>query len=191
MCKTTLEDRSGTTTGADFTLAINLLSDRNLDALIEPSDVNLSWSKWKYSFLEVMDICIPKSYLSKRYNLPWLTKSLIQLIKKKNHLLRKAQLTKDPSVEKQYSSTRNKVVAKLRKAKQYYFQHLNQGNCKEFWKAVKDINKGQNSIPVLTDISSDDQVPNTDADKANALKKFFSRCFNYAFPPLSTGNVKN
>ena len=79
---------------ADFNLAIDLLSDRNLDALIEPSDVNLSWSKWKYSFLEVMDICIPKSYLPKRHNLPWLTKSLIQLIKKKNHLFRKGSFNK-------------------------------------------------------------------------------------------------
>ena len=51
---------------ADFNLAIYLLSDRNLDALIEPSDFNISWTKWKYSFLEVMDICIPKSYLPKR-----------------------------------------------------------------------------------------------------------------------------
>ena len=135
--------------------------------------------------------CIPKSYLPKRHNLPWLTKFLIQLIKKKNHLFRKARSTKDPSVEKQYSSTRNKVVAKLRKAKQDYFQHLNPANCKEFWKTVKYINKGQNSIPVLTDIGSDDQeVANTNADKANALNKFFSRCFNYAFPPLSTGECE-
>ena len=36
---------------ADFNLAIDLLSDRNLDALIEPSDVNLSWSKLVEIFL--------------------------------------------------------------------------------------------------------------------------------------------
>ena len=172
---------------ADFELATDLLADRDLDTLIDPSDINLSWNKWKEAFLEIMAICIPRNYLPKRHNLPWLTKSLIQLIKKKNHLFRKARSTKDALVNVQYRTTRNKVVAKLRKSKQDYFQRLNPGNCKEFWKIVKYINKGQSSIPslIVNCSSSELEVANTDSEKANALNKFFSTCFNHAFPPLS------
>ena len=66
------------------------------------------------------------------------------------------------------------MVAKLRDAKRDYFERLNPGNCKEFRKTVKYINKTQSSIPTLTDNSSDDpEVANMDSEKANALNNFF------------------
>ena len=45
---------------ADFELAADL-SDHYLDTLIDPSDVNFSWNKWKLAFLEIMAICIPRT----------------------------------------------------------------------------------------------------------------------------------
>ena len=78
------------------------------------------------------------------------------------------------------------MVAKLRDTKRDYFEPLNPGNCKEFWKTVKYINKTQSSIPTLTDNSSDDpEVANMDSEKANALNNFFSLCYNHTFPSLS------
>lgn len=53
------------------------------------------------------------------------------------------------------------------------------------------INERISSIPALPDNSSNElEVADTDIEKTNVLNKFFSRCFNYTFPPLSSDACK-
>ena len=66
-----------------------------------------------------------------------------------------------------------------------FFKKLNPRNPKEFWRAVKILNKKQCSIPTL---SSDSCKANTGPEKANLLNIFFSKCFNQSVPPLSKGD---
>ena len=74
---------------ADFNRANDLLMDVDLESIINPYDIQSTWSNWKKIFLDIMDECIPTSILPNRKNLPWLTKDIIQLICKRNNLFKK------------------------------------------------------------------------------------------------------
>ena len=108
-------------------------------------DVNESWSNWSKQFLLIMDECIPKRTPPKCKNLPWLMKKLINSIKKRNHLYMQGKLSGDLS---KYRLKRNKVTSELCLARWNFFQKINP---KEFWRAMKYLNKRQSNIPTLTD----------------------------------------
>ena len=138
-------------------------------------------------FMEIMNECIPQRLLPNRRNLPWLSKSLVQLMRKRNMLFGQAKRSGKRSDVEKYKRIRNRVVTQLRNAKSSYFKNLNpKGNSKKFWSAVKYLNKKHNSIPVLNHGS---MTANTNEEKAEMLNSFFSTCFNPTFPPLSPSNV--
>ena len=126
-----------------------------------------------------MEECIPKKRLPSRKNLPWLNRKLVTSMKKRNLLYRRAKRSGDFT---KYKSAWNKLVSDIRKAKSTFFKKLNPRNPKEFWRAVKFLNKKQSSIPTL---SSDSCEASTGPEKANLLNIFFSKCFNQSVPPLS------
>jgi hypothetical protein len=75
-----------------------------------------------------------------------------------------------------YRAMRNRVASELRSAKRSYFQKLNPKKPKEFWRAIKYLNKQKTTIPTLVD---DDNVEATsNSEKADMLNSFFSKCFN-------------
>ena len=141
-------------------------------------DRNESWSKWCQQFLSIMNKCIPKKTLPKRKNLPWLTKRLVNQIKKRNFLYKRGKLSGNLS---KYKSMRNKGTRELRKAKQNFFLKINSRKPKEFWRAVKYLNKQQTTIPSLID--EDGNQAHTSSQKADMLNLFFSRCFNSLSAP--------
>ena len=103
-------------------------------------------------------------------------------MRKRNTLFRRAKQSGNHQDHVKYCQARNKVVSQLRSAKAAYFRKLNPANPKQFWKAVKYLNEGSSSIPVLT---HNNRTFNSDEDKANILNSFFSSCFNDSLPPLS------
>ena len=155
---------------------------------MDNSDIHQSWEKWKEAFLSTMESCIPKSTLPKRHNLPWLSKSLIQSMKKRNLLYKRAHATNNPTIIAKYRSVRNSLVNKIKKAKSTYFRRLTTRNSKQFWKIVKRVSKKEITIPTLTD-NNTSETATTSAEKANMLNSFFSRCFNYVCPPLTTATL--
>ena len=171
---------------ADWHKAHELIEGTNWDSLLV-DDVNISWENWMKHFLEIMAECIPQRLLPNRRNLPWLSKSLVQLMRRRNMLFSQAKRSgKRLDVEK-YKHIRNRVVTQLRRAKSSFLKNLNpRGNSKRFCSAVKHLNKKYDSIPVLKHGSV---TANTNKEKAEMLNSFFSTCFNSAFPPLSPSNV--
>ena len=81
----------------------------------------------KERFLAIMEECIPHRYLRKRRNLPWLTKNIIQLIRKCNVLFRKAKRSMKDVYILQYKKLRNRIVDLMRNSKKRVF--LQTGNC--------------------------------------------------------------
>ena len=101
-------------------------------------------------FMEIINECIPQRMLPKRRNLPWLSKSLIQLMRRRNLLFSHAKRSGKRSDVEKYKRIRNRVVTQLRNAKSSYFRNLNlKSNSKTFWSHMKYLNKKHNSIPVL------------------------------------------
>ena len=171
---------------ADWNKAHELIEGTNWDSLLV-DDVNTSWENWMKHFMEIMNECIPQRLLPNRHNLPWLSKSLVQLMRRRNMLYGQAKRSGKRSDVEKYKHIRNRVVIQLRNAKSSYFKNLNRkGSSKKFWSAVKYLNKKHNSIPVLNHGS---MTANTNEEKAEMLNSFFSTCFNPTFPPLSPSNV--
>ena len=78
--------------------------DVDLEAIIDPNDIQLTWSNWKKKSIPRHPERIPTSILPIRKNLPWLTKDIIQLIRKRNNLFKKAKVSNDPKDLQQFKT---------------------------------------------------------------------------------------
>ena len=88
---------------ADFNKACDLILETDWKAIICERDIEKSWSQWQEAFLSIMEKCIPKKVLPpKRRNLPWLNKSMIQSMRRRNALFRRAKLSNNPMHLSQY-----------------------------------------------------------------------------------------
>ena len=164
---------------ANFELANDLLSQVESSEVIVDDDVNECWKKWNIEFLKIMEQCIPHGILPKRKNLPWLSKSIIQFIRKRNFYFK---IPKASSLYVQkYRHTRNKVVSLLRSSRKQFFKNLNPRK-KEFWKAVKSLTHNASEIPTL---KIDNRTATTPEAKATLLSDTFCHNFNSSAPPLS------
>ena len=99
---------------ADWEKAHSLIEGTDWDSLLDPEDINTSWKNWSVKFLEIMQSSIPTTTLPPRRNRPWLTKKLVQAIRRRNALYKKAKASNDFTKYRRY---RNKVVNYLRSAK--------------------------------------------------------------------------
>ena len=151
---------------ANFELANDLLCDIDFDEILDPGDIEESWRHFKTIFMEVMEQCIPKSVLPQRRNLPWLSKEIIQLIKKRNYYFKRARSNGGPNDLAKFRQLRNKVVSKLRIEKKTFFSELEPSNPKEFWKKLRMLSHKECSIPIL---SNESTTASTSLDKANLL----------------------
>ena len=106
------------------TKLVNLLKGTNWDSLLA-DDVNTSWENWMKCFIEIMNECIPQRLLPNRRNLPWLSKSLVQLMRRRNLLFSCAKRSGKGSDVEKYKRIRNGVVTQLRNARSRYFRNPN------------------------------------------------------------------
>ena len=146
----------------------------------EPS-IDLCWARWKESFLYVMSKCIPMATLPEKHSVPWMTKGIVQTIRKRNYYYRKYKHSQSHYHQNHYKKLRNKVITMLRQSKQKFFKTLHPNSNKAFWKAVNSLNKKDSVIPTLT---FGGYAATTNREKAEVLHDHFTRCFNYAVQPL-------
>ena len=163
---------------ADWNTACHLLQCFDWSSIMS-DNIEQVWDSWHRIFMSVMKQTIPSSEIKTRRNLPWLNKSLIQSMRRRNMLFKQAKRTGDFS---KYKHVRNKTLEKLRSAKGRYMRQLNPKDTKRFWKVMKFLNRRVKSVPMLSDGPN---VACSANEKANMLNKFFVTCFNTAFPPLS------
>ena len=165
---------------ADWQKAKRLIEETEWVSLMS-EDVNEAWANWQQCFMHIMHECIPQRLLPNRRNLPWLSKSLIQQMRKRNMLFSQARRTGRNSDFDRYKLMWNRVISYLRRAKSNFFRNINPGNAKKCWSSIKHLNKGNNSIPVL---SHGNVSARSSQEKAEMLNTYFSTCFNQAVPPL-------
>jgi len=116
---------------ADWHKAHELIEGTNWDSLLV-DDVDISWENWMKHFLEIMAECIPQRLLPNRRNLPWLSKSLVQLMRRRNMLFSHSKRSGKKSDIVKYKKLCNRVVSKLRCAKSSFFCEMNQQDSKKF-----------------------------------------------------------
>ena len=64
-----------------------------------------------------------------------------------------------------------------------FFSNLDSANAKKFWKAVKQLNNKNTTIPTLSDGQSS---VSSNTGKVDVLNKYFFSCFNCKCPPLTS-----
>jgi len=118
---------------ANWEKANDLLAATDWQLLIT-GDIDESWDNWQKRFLEVMQECIPQKTLPPRHNLPWLSKSLVQLMRKRNQLFSQAKRSKREVDLAKYRKMRNRLVfSQLQSAKANYFKRINPHDAEQFW----------------------------------------------------------
>ena len=77
------------------------------------------------------------------------------------------------------------MVTKLREAKNDFFHKL-KPSYKDFWKAIKCLNRDTSSIPTL---HKNGTIANSNSEKATLLGQCFSQHFNLSEPPLTSDDL--
>ena len=70
----------------------------------------------------------------------------------------------------------------VKRGKRDYLNNLKSASSKDFWKAAKNLNGSQCTIPTL---NHSGETATSDNEKATMLNNFFSSCFNHSIPPIS------
>ena len=165
---------------ADYRKACQMIDETDWDGLLHDDDIDRSTINWHNRFMEIMSTCIPQQSLKRRRNVPWLTKNTIRHIRMRNAAFQAARGSAKPTHYSKFRKLSNKVLKMIRNAKSSYFKNLNPRNKKQFWKAVKYLNKQQSTIPTL---HYHDTAAESDSEKASLLNECFSACFNRNIPP--------
>ena len=155
----------------DFSRACELLDATNWDPMMT-MDIDQAWEFWQQKFLNIMEQCIPKGSLPGRKCTPWISKQIVSAIRKRNTCYHRAKQT----------GSRNKVVHMVKRGKRDYLNNLKSASSNNFWKAVKNFNGRQCSIPTL---NHSGVTASSDSEKVTMLNDFFSSCFNQSIPPIS------
>ena len=110
---------------------------------------------WQEHFLAIMHACIPRKPLFGKDLPPWLSKPILQLIRKRNRYYRHAKQTNQSSDHAKYRQLRNTIITMIRFAKEQYYDSLDISDQKKFWKAYKLMNREVSTIPTLSDDSTE------------------------------------
>ena len=138
------------------------------------------WEIMKINIEGIIDtMCPMKTFRINQIKQPWITPPLIELIKDKDKILKKAKKKKtDKNLWKQAKIFRNRCTNRLRKAKADYVKsnlNNNQNNPKKFWKNIQEIfpqkSKNNKNI-ILTDMDTDQTLESEKV--ADYINDFFT-----------------
>ena len=135
--------------------------------------------------MATMEKCIPTKNISSHRRLPYITKELVLLIRKKVRLYKQAVRLNTTNSWLKYNKARNRATSALRKAKQSFFTNLSSRirSPKDFWSAYHKLSPKHHRIPV--NLSYLSQIARDPSEKANLLNHFFCSCFNDNTPSMS------
>ena len=101
----------------DWDGACEAIDDFDWDSIMS-NDIDVACENWLKQFMSIMEQFTPNCLLKSRQNLPWLTKPLMRLIRKKNLLFKKAKSARNFN---RYKIHHNRTLAELRAAKKSIF----------------------------------------------------------------------
>ena len=134
-----------------------------------------------------MESCpaLSKAIFNERKSPPWMSKKIVQPIRKRNYYFRKFKATKCTIMHEKHRSLRGKVVASLHQLKCSFFMNLKPKPNRTLWKTVNTLSRSKSAVPTLI---HDDVAVASDSGKPEALNAHFTSCFNYSVPPIVRGS---
>ena len=161
---------------ADFDSANDSLQ-RIPSSMFQDDDVDNFWSQWYDLYMTTMSSFIPKKTISSHKQLPYISKDLLILIRKKQRLFKQAKRLNSPRAWLKYNKACNKTTFALRKSKQHFFTKLsmNVQSPRDFWSDYYKLFSKRERIP--DNLTHETLTATNSVEKANLLNKFFSLCF--------------
>ena len=110
--------------------------------ITDDSDINNDWSEWKNALLEVVHDFVPTKRVKGRKSLPWVTNTILYLIKKKNTLrkrIKKSTFQSEHLITK-FKDLRSRIKRMLRDNRLEYMNRIcasHENNPKRFWSYFK------------------------------------------------------
>ena len=155
------------------------LLDYNWDQFYNLRDPNLCWDIMENKIrMELNEVCPQKRYRVKEVVEQWVTNEILEEIKDKDGLLRRAKRTRDEGDWARAKLARNRVGRLVENARADYLreQQVEQGHDpKKFWKKVSEIvpkKKAKSGNIVMQEEGSDKEV--RAEDLPNYINSFFS-----------------
>ena len=158
------------------------LSQVDWTELLHDKDPNDSYNKFLSEYSRLYNLCFPlkphKVKNCKRPYSPWITKSLLASVRKKNKLYRQLLRSPNPTRELQYKSYRNKLTHLIRIAKRHYYDQRfasAKNDLKETWKLINEvINKRKCRPPFPSSFRSDGSILTDPVEIANGFCNYFA-----------------
>ena len=141
-------------------------------------DINQKLDIWTQHFTSILDKHFPtrrKRIRQKTH--PWLDSNILSLMRRRDHVHKRAKQSGDNESWTLYRHLRNQVTSNLRKQRRNYFkQHLLEykGNPKLFWRALKLVLPGKRKSTNIDKLVVDDKTFTEPKHIANALNHYFT-----------------
>ena len=125
------------------------------------------------------EMCPLKQYKVAQSKEPWVTNEILELIKDKDRLLRRAK-NRNTQIDWDLARTaRNNANFQIRRAKANFVQeniNVNQNNSKKFWQNIKDVlPNSKNSQHSKISLKNNDNIfINDNKDMANQMNEYFT-----------------
>ena len=155
------------------------IKDANWDDFDQSVNVTNKWDLFEIIIRESIDeMCPLKVFRIKQKKEPWITNELIELIKDKDVMLKRARKRKDQQLWNEARIVRNHCIRRLRDAKAEFIKENLENNMsdqKKFWKNIQDVlpsnKKNGNATIKLVDKTSGQQI--NEKDTASYINDFF------------------
>ena len=142
--------------------------------------VNDKWNLVSTKIINIMNQYVPSRLTTSRFNLPWFSKDLKKMCKRKKRLYKKAKRSRNPEDWQEFCNLRKDMHKHLRSARLSYInQFLTTAitdKPKAFWSFISKLrqdNQGIGDLNIAGDIISDDK------QKAEALGNQFKSVFTH------------
>ena len=109
---------------------------------LQNSSVEVKWTEFKSNLTSIIDKYVPSKFISTRYNLPWMSRAILRLSRKKHRLFKKAKRSHKASMWERYKSCKKQVTQGLKRARDDFINRavtsaFESNDTKPFWKYVK------------------------------------------------------
>ncbi len=151
------------------------------DSVSNSPNVDEAWHSWSSNVLTIMNKHAPmKAHRVKNRSNPWMSRDILNLMYKRDHLFKKARQTGDPDLLKEAKRTRNKVLQEIRLAKKSYYTDAlrNSSSSKCTWKTIRSLLKSKQS----------GDIPPIAPDVFNEYFSGIGPSLNSTFPDANTTN---
>ena len=160
--------------------------------------VEENWSCFKKFAVDLLNERIPTKLTTSRYNLPWFSKALGRLVRKKQELYNRANQSHKPAHWAEYREIKKRTERALKRARWAHLkdtltESLAEGNSKPFWAYVKRLRRDNVGV---SPIRSGGVLHSDAGTKAELLNQQFQSVFthedeNQAIPDLPGPKTPN